>query len=752
MSSPQLDRMISARCGLLLDNPFFGALALGLKLREDNTNSTAWVDGVSLGFNAQWVATLTNDNLKALWAHEVMHCFPADTQILTDVGLKRIADMQQGDRVFDGTGQFTEVVAPMSRKHKGQIVTINSACGMEFSATPEHPVLCLRLKNTKHGMGIPWRIAREKNPEKRVEFVPAGEIDPKTDVLAFRLPTVKEQKRKRMIAKRIRHKYQYKKIALDPETAYFLGWWVGDGGLAKACGDGDWFGKTQEQRIVTLTLSLKDPAEKLCELIERRFYRATHVQELKEKARRIQFSSTTMSRYLRNNFTDGNGVKVIPSWMLSMPKPIIGAFIDGLREADGSVVKSGGKDISNTSRSVIGMASLLLMRLGYLPGVTLSRKASGNNKAGYKVYWTEKTTRRDRGMVRGNVWFTPINWLTKRPYDDMVYNIETKSHTYSLPFVTVHNCANGHPWRRDHREPFKWNIACDKAINTTLKEAGQATSNSRGFTLPPGVIYAEGPEIGQSSEWIYARLPDPPQGKGGGQSDHGQSTGQGEVRDAPTKPEPGDEEGATVPTEADWQQRTKQAALAAKAMGKLPASMARFADLVGESRVDWKSALRRFIQQMAKADYTWSRPSGRYLGLGLYMPSLESHECGHIGIAIDTSGSIDNVALGIAKAEIEAVMEEVNPASIMVYYADAEVANVDRFEQGEPLEFRPKGGGGTDFRPVFEACEKAEEPIVCLIYVTDMFGTFPESSEVPTIWLTDTADVEAPFGEMLRVS
>ena len=64
----------------------------------------------------------------------------------------------------------------------------------------------------------------------------------------------------------------------------------------------------------------------------------------------------------------------------------------------------------------------------------------------------------------------------------------------------VSHCALGHPWRRDGREMKQWNIACDKTINTQLRDAG--------YTLPDGVYYATGDEIGMSAEWIYGRQQD----------------------------------------------------------------------------------------------------------------------------------------------------------------------------------------------------------------------------------------------------
>jgi predicted metal-dependent peptidase len=313
----------------------------------------------------------------------------------------------------------------------------------------------------------------------------------------------------------------------------------------------------------------------------------------------------------------------------------------------------------------------------------------------------------------------------------------THEQTISLIAHEVMHCANGHPWRRDGRDMKRFNVACDKAINTTLKDAG--------FTLPEGALFAEGPEVGQSAEWIYARLPEDQDGKG--KDGQGKGDSQGEVRDAPKD---ADAEGQEPPSEAEWQQATKQAAMAAKAQGKLPASLARLAEEIGQTRVDWRSALRRFVQERAKADYAWSRPNSRFLSLGLYLPSLESHELGELAIAVDTSGSVDDVALATAKAEVMAVIDECQPAAVNVYYADAKVAQHDRFERGDEIVWRPKGGGGTDFRPVFKACEELEVPPVCLIYITDLAGQFPESSEIPTIWVTDTAHV-APIGETVRM-
>ena len=133
------------------------------------------------------------------------------------------------------------------------------------------------------------------------------------------------------------------------------------------------------------------------------------------------------------------------------------------------------------------------------------------------------------------------------------------------------------------------------------------------------------------------------------------------------------------------------------------------------------------------------------------MPALKSEDMPRIAIAVDTSGSMDSVALAKAQAEVISIMQETSPAGIDVFYADAAVTRHDMFERGDELVFNPAGGGGTDFRPVFKAIENLDTPPVCIIYITDLCGTFPsDAPDVPTIWATDY-DLVAPFGETIKI-
>ncbi len=66
-------RMLRARAALVLDHPFFGSLALRLHLKADPACDGLWTDGVTLGFNPQRVAAMSDAMVTGMQAHEVLH-------------------------------------------------------------------------------------------------------------------------------------------------------------------------------------------------------------------------------------------------------------------------------------------------------------------------------------------------------------------------------------------------------------------------------------------------------------------------------------------------------------------------------------------------------------------------------------------------------------------------------------------------------------------------------------------------------
>jgi predicted metal-dependent peptidase len=353
----------------------------------------------------------------------------------------------------------------------------------------------------------------------------------------------------------------------------------------------------------------------------------------------------------------------------------------------------------------------------------------------------------------------------------------------------IMHLALGHGWRQDNRETDVWNNATDYTINYNLRDIG--------FVLPGlDKEYNYGPYKELSAEEIYTKLiqqrmpsSNSGNGKGNNQQQGGQQGNQNQQqqknKDKKSKKKHKKEKqkkqnqdkqqqkqkqpqnidpngcGAVIPPKnkqqandmkAEWKAAVNQALQIAR--GTLSADLERQVQEILETHIPWYILLRDFIEKSARNDYNWNRPSRRYFPRGFILPSLISEEIPEIDIAIDTSMSISQKDLSIFAAETSAVLESYN-TTIRVFYCDAKIKGEEVFSRADlPLNLKTKGGGGTKFEPVFEHIEKNGYIPNCLIYFTDLAGSFPEKQpNYPTMWLVKTEDKQiqpVPFGITIK--
>src|SRR3990167_7215442 len=67
------NRIIKQRVHLLLDHPFYGNLALGLKMIEDEKIPTMCTDGTEIRYNPDFSKSLKDEDLMFVIAHEILH-------------------------------------------------------------------------------------------------------------------------------------------------------------------------------------------------------------------------------------------------------------------------------------------------------------------------------------------------------------------------------------------------------------------------------------------------------------------------------------------------------------------------------------------------------------------------------------------------------------------------------------------------------------------------------------------------------
>jgi predicted metal-dependent peptidase len=319
------------------------------------------------------------------------------------------------------------------------------------------------------------------------------------------------------------------------------------------------------------------------------------------------------------------------------------------------------------------------------------------------------------------------------------------------------HCALSHFSRRQHRSRHRWDIACDHAINPLLVEDG--------LTPPPGTLVLECYE-GMTAEEIYPYIEEndsdepeeQPRQDGDGSGDSREDSSGGEQDNSAKneskgagRPQPlsaAEQESLSV----QWQQRLAGAAQQAQQAGKLGGLLGRMVGELMQPKLPWRLLLARYMTQYARDDYSYMRPSRREGEM--IFPSLRSAQA-DICVVLDTSGSISEQEIDEFMSEIDAIKGQLR-ARILLQACDTTLAGEGPWLFEPWDEFRLpttiQGGGGTDFRPIFEwISSQGREPDL-LLYFTDAQGEFPQAEPTyPVLWLVK-GKAPVPWGQRIQLN
>ena len=323
----------------------------------------------------------------------------------------------------------------------------------------------------------------------------------------------------------------------------------------------------------------------------------------------------------------------------------------------------------------------------------------------------------------------------------------------------------------DQGAAFRWNVACDAAINDDIRAAElqhlEAESRLRAersdpefsVQLPGDAVVPEsaGLQRGGLEEDYYRNLPEVVTESDGSvreywvdpdapeplTADDLCGSGSGVVGGIDSLAAQADElgEGHRGLDERDavlTRARTRDDIRdhgARHSAGNVPAGLLRWVDEVAESVTPWVRELRRIVGIGVRSTSGWQEPtymvpSRRSTGRDTFIRPGSRSWVSTVAVVVDTSGSMSRELLGQALGELKRILGANRRGRTVVYSCDTALTRLPGTRNLERLAEQLRGGGGTDMSWAVEQVARPARGIDrpdLIIVLTDGETPWPES-------------------------
>lgn len=343
-------------------------------------------------------------------------------------------------------------------------------------------------------------------------------------------------------------------------------------------------------------------------------------------------------------------------------------------------------------------------------------------------------------------------------YNSRFINLLRAKEVQFLVGHEVMHLVYDHLDRRLDRNPTVWNIAGDYTINADLKrhKVGE-------FITSVGCLYEQKYD-GKSADEIYDDLMKNAQKinmdelidkllddhmDGNDDSDGESKPGDKNGNKPGTRPQMTEEERQRIRQE--MKQAIISAAQAAGA-GNLPAGVERLIENITNPTLPWRELIESQMTSAIRNDFSWMRVSRRGWDMDAVMPGMTPGEEVEVDIAIDMSGSISQKMAQSFLGEIRGMIEQYDGFKLHVMSFDTAVYNPQNFtsdNMDDISDYKPQGGGGTDFDCVYEYLKREGRTPKRLIMFTDGYpcGSWGDEHYTDTVFIIHgTTTIKPPFG------
>lgn len=396
-------------------------------------------------------------------------CFAKGTEVVTESGLKPVEEIMKGELVQTHQGRPKRVLTTFKRRYKGKIIELKTRQTSEsIRLTPDHKVFIIKTQNCKQ-KARQTRLCQshchQNCPTKyfesyKIEKLPISEAAI-GDYLVYPInktendiETIELYDRALYLEKRHQVKTGFaahgipEEIPINQDFLKFIGYWIAEG--------------STYSRGVRFSLGghEKDFALEIAELAKRVFglYAGIHYRSGKKTGIEISISNIHLTEIMTRFCGKGAGNKMIPSFCINLPKEKQEILINAIHRGDGTIAKkyrksrAGRKSITTISGQLSFQVKNLLLRIGYVPVITLSAehtdKRGVRHRSAWTVSWMPNLINNYTGFLSVNknltYWLLPIKEIKKNDFYGTVYNLMVEDDSsYVVKNFAVGNCGEG---------------------------------------------------------------------------------------------------------------------------------------------------------------------------------------------------------------------------------------------------------------------------------------------------------------------
>lgn len=188
-----------------------------------------------------------------------------------------------------------------------------------------------------------------------------------------------------------------------------------------------------------------------------------------------------------------------------------------------------------------------------------------------------------------------------------------------------------------------------------------------------------------------------------------------------------------------------------KQIGFLPSGIERHIKKLKSAQVPWTRVLMSFLGNVVSGseEYRWEKPNHRHpMSREIIAPGLIDVDLDDIVFVVDTSGSMSDGQLTQIASELAKIQSLIS--ELVVLTTDAKVHEKIKSRNLPELfkKLKFKGGGGTNFNPIFKEIKKCQ----CMIFFSDGIATYPDTApKYPVLWILTKENQTPPFGKVAYV-